>query len=217
VGSNPTPSAEMSDDSAHWDKVYSSKPIDQVSWFEAIPRSSLSMIEALGLPNEAPIVDVGGGVSTLAEELLARGHSDVTVVDISEEALQHAREGFPGADRVNWVVADVRNHDLGRRFAVWHDRASFHFMVSAEDREAYLATLERSIEPGGHVIVATFGPEGPSSCSGLPVMRYSADSLAATVAGRAEVVSAHLEDHRTPSGKAQQFLFADLAAPIKGL
>jgi ubiquinone/menaquinone biosynthesis C-methylase UbiE len=170
------------------------------------------MIEALGLPPGAPIIDVGGGASRLAEELLSRGHSDITVADISAEALERAREGFADADRVSWVVADVRDHDFGRRFALWHDRAVFHFMVSTADRDAYLATLRRSLEPGGHAIIATFGREGPEHCSGLPVSRYSADELAATLGDGAALESWHIEDHRTPSGASQQFLFTHFVA-----
>jgi ubiquinone/menaquinone biosynthesis C-methylase UbiE len=168
------------------------------------------MIATLALPLDAPIVDVGGGASGLARELLALGHSDITVIDISSRALERAREGFEGADRVEWVVGDVREHDFGRRFALWHDRAVFHFMVSEEDRNAYLATLERSVEPGGHLVIATFGPEGPERCSGLPVRRYSTDELAATIGDRVELESSQLEVHRTPSGATQQFLFAHL-------
>jgi ubiquinone/menaquinone biosynthesis C-methylase UbiE len=182
--------------------------VDEVSWFEAEPGSSLAMIEALGLPPGAPIVDVGGGASSLARELLARGHADITVVDISAEALDLAREGFPDAELVTWVVADVRHHDFGRRFALWHDRAVLHFMVFDEDREAYLATMRRSIEPGGHAVIATCGPEGPERCSGLPVTRYSAAQLAAEIGDWAELESSHTEHHRTASGATQQFLFA---------
>ncbi len=199
-------------DREHWNQVYATKGADQVSWFEAVPRSSLAMIESLGLPLDAPVVDVGGGASGLAEELLSRGHSDITVLDISSEALERARDGFPEADRVTWIVADVRDHDFGRRFALWHDRAVFHFMVSAEDRSAYLATLQRSLAPGGHAIFATFGPQGPDRCSGLPVARYSAETLAATMGDSAELDSWHTENHRTPSGATQQFLFAQLLA-----
>lgn len=166
------------------------------------------MIASLALPLDAPIVDVGGGASGLARELLALGHSDITVIDISSKALERAREGFRDADLVDWVVGDVREHDFGRRFALWHDRAVFHFMVSEDERNAYLATLERSVEKGGHLVIATFGPEGPERCSGLPVDRYSADDLAATLAEWAELESSRLEVHRTPSGATQQFLFA---------
>jgi ubiquinone/menaquinone biosynthesis C-methylase UbiE len=196
----------------HWDHIYVEKEPDAVSWFEPVPRSSLEVIDDLDLPLDAPILDVGGGASRLAAELARRGHSDITVADISSAALDRARAGFPDADRVSWVVADVRSHDFGRRFGLWHDRAVFHFMVSAEDKRAYLATLERSIEPSGHVVMATFGPDGPTRCSGLPVARYGADGLAAMIGERAELKSWHLEEHRTPSGASQQFLFAHLSA-----
>jgi len=167
------------------------------------------MIDTLRLAPDAPIIDVGAGASHLARELLARGHTDITVADISARALDRARDGFADADRVEWVVADVRDHDFGRRFALWHDRAVFHFMVTQEDREAYLATLRRSLAPRGRVVIATFGPEGPTECSGLPVSRYGGDDLAETLGY--QLASSHLEDHHTPRGATQQFLYAELA------
>jgi trans-aconitate methyltransferase len=192
----------------HWQKVFATTAVDQVSWFEPVPGTSLRMIEELALPAEAAIIDVGGGASRLAQELVERGHSDLTVCDISAESLLKARKDFPDADQVTWIEADVRDHDFSRRFAVWHDRAVFHFMVSAADRTAYLATLRSSLPPGGHLILATFGPEGPERCSGLPVHRYSAKELASAVGDIAELESTHTEDHVTPSGSMQQFLFA---------
>jgi SAM-dependent methyltransferase len=200
----------MGSDAEHWDRVYAENARTSVSWFEPLPRSSLAVIEGLDMPLYAPIVDVGESTSSMAAELLDRGHSDITVVDISGEALERAREDFAGGDQVTWVLADVRSYDFGRRLALWHDRAVFHFMVAPDDRHDYLATLARSVEPRGHVILATFGPAGPTRCSGLPAARYSADALAVTFGDRAELVSAHLEEHRTPSGVSQQFLFAHL-------
>ena len=202
----------MRTDRAHWERVYIEKTTDSVSWFEPVPTSSLAMIDRLELPRDAPIVDVGGGASTLAAELLGRGYSDITVADISAASLERAREGFVGADRVRWVVADIRDHDFGRRFALWHDRAVFHFMVAEEDRRGYVATLERSLAPGGHLVIATFGPNGPTRCSGLPTARYGATELSSALGGVADLASSHLEEHRTPSGTEQQFLFAHLAA-----
>ena len=199
-------------DRDHWERVYTDRAPGEVSWYEAVPRGSLAAIDRLELPLDAPIIDVGGGASRLAEELLARGHTDITVADISARALEHARESFVDADRVEWVAADVRDHDFGRRFALWHDRAVFHFMVTPEDADAYLATLERSLEPGGHVVMATFGPHGPTRCSGLPVARYDADDLAATLGDKFELTSSHLEDHITPGRTVQQFLYAELAS-----
>jgi SAM-dependent methyltransferase len=177
-----------------------------------VPRSSLAAIEHVGLPLDAPIIDVGGGASRLTGELLRRGHTDITVADISAKALERARADLPDADRVDWVVADVRDHDFGRRFAVWHDRAVFQFMTSPEEREGYLATMERSLQHDGHLVLATFGPDGPTRCSGLPVDRYGPDELAAALGDRVRLVSSHLEDHRTPRGESQQFLYADLVS-----
>lgn len=197
----------------HWQEIWTSKDRTEVSWFEASPRASLTLIEELQLPPAAPIVDVGGGASTLASDLVDRGYLDVTVADIAEAGLGVAKDSLGGeTDAITWVKADVRKHDFGRRFAVWHDRALFHFMTEPADRISYLATLRESMLPGGHVIVATFGPEGPTSCSGLPVVRYGADDLEEAFEGVARLVSAHLDDHETPSGKTQQFLYAHLEA-----
>lgn len=169
------------------------------------------MIEALQLPSDAPIVDLGGGASGLAGELLGRGYSDLTVADISEAALESARDSLgERSEAITWVKADVRKHDFGRRFAAWHDRAVFHFMTEPADRIAYLGTLRKSLLPGGHLIIATFGPEGPTSCSGLPVVRYGADDLEETFEGIARLVHSHLDTHQTPSGQTQQFLYAHL-------
>ncbi len=207
-----TPVSRMAGNRAHWERVYGNNSPEAVSWFEPEPRLSLAMIDALGLERDEAIVDVGGGASRLAAGLLGRGHTDVTVMDVSNAALERAREAFAASDRVNWVFADVRSHDFGRRFTLWHDRAVFHFMVAAEDRDSYLETLERSILPGGHLVVATFGPEGPIHCSGLPVTRYSAESLAETFSDVAALESHRYEEHVTPGGERQQFLYAHLVA-----
>jgi SAM-dependent methyltransferase len=199
-------------DRDHWERIYTDKRPAEVSWYEPVPRASIAAIERVGLPLDAPIVDIGGGASRLAGELLRRGHTDITVADISAKALERAQEGFPESGRVQWVVADVRDHDFGRRFAVWHDRAVFHFMVSHTDRDAYLATMEKSLQADGHAVIATFGPHGPTRCSGLPVDRYGPDELAATLGDRFQLVSSHLEEHRTPGGATQQFLYADFAS-----
>jgi SAM-dependent methyltransferase len=199
-------------DRDHWERVYTDKEPGEVSWYQPVPHTSLAAIDRLGLSLHAPIIDVGGGASRLAEELLRRRHTDITVADISARALERAREGFGDADRIHWVVADVRDHDFGRRFALWHDRAVFHFMVAPEDRDAYLATMRRSLAPGGHIVMATFGPDGPARCSGLPVSRYGPDELAATLGDPFRLVSSHLQDHNTPGGARQQFLYAELAS-----
>jgi SAM-dependent methyltransferase len=163
------------------------------------------------VPLDAAIVDVGGGASRLAAELRRRGHTDVTVLDLSVQALEIARADLgEAAGGVTWVEGDVRSHDFGRRFDLWHDRAAFHFMVEPPDRDAYLATLDRTLRPGGHLILATFGPQGPTQCSGLPVYRYDAATLSETLGADYELVSSRLVEHRTPAGRKQQFLYAHL-------
>lgn len=203
----------VSAEQEHWERVYAERAVEDVSWFEEVPTPSLAMIEALDLSEDAPIVDVGGGASRLAEELWRRGHTDITVIDIAAEALRRAREEFAESKQIEWVAGDVRRYDFGRRFALWHDRAVFHFMVTSDDRRAYLEVLRHSVRPGGDVLLATFGREGPERCSGLPVARHSPELLVAALDGIAELRSWHHEEHRTPSGEAQQFLYAHFVAP----
>jgi len=201
----------MPDRIAHWQRIYEQCENDELSWTEAEPTASLTLVDEARLPAGAAIIDAGAGTSKLAAELLRRGYGDVTVVDVSAAALERMKaELGDDASRIAWVEADVRDRDFGRRFDLWHDRALFHFMVEAVDRDAYIATLERSLRPGGHLVLATFGPEGPTECSGLPVRRYDADSLQATLGADFELVSSRLTEHRTPSGRGQQFLYAHL-------
>ena len=202
----------MPDRSAsHWKRTYAERRIGELSWTESVPAMSLELIAQAGLASDAAIIDVGGGASRLAAELLGLGHSDVTVADISAKALDLAKADLgEDADRVTWVEADVRFHDFGRRFDLWHDRAVFHFMVDAADRDRYLAVLSRSLRPGGHLILATFGPDGPTECSGLPVARYRAEEISSVLGEDYELLSSQLIEHRTPSGRTQQFTYAHL-------
>jgi SAM-dependent methyltransferase len=172
---------------------------------------SLELIEEASLARGAAILDAGGGTSRLAGRLLAAGYTDITVADISEAALQRARAELGSlAERVSWLQVDLRTHRFKRRFDLWHDRAVLHFMVDAADRATYLDTLRSALRPSGHLVVATFGPEGPTRCSGLPVDRYSAAELSALLGDEFELVSSRLLAHETPSGAAQQFLYAHL-------
>ena len=201
----------MSSDRAHWENTYASKPTDKVSWYEPRPEHSLELIEATGVSRDAGILDVGGGASSLTAELLGMGYTDLTVADISHAALAHAKaELGSDASRITWVEADIRTHDFGRHYDLWHDRAVFHFMVSAVDRDGYLNVLRTALRPGGHLIIATFGPQGPTQCSGLPVKRYSAEELQRVLGEDFALASSSLAVHRTPSGASQQFLYAHL-------
>jgi SAM-dependent methyltransferase len=194
----------------HWERIYEEKAPEALSWYQPVPNTSLELIEKARVARDAAILDVGGGASSLAGRLLDAGYTDVTVADISSAALDRARAALgPDADRVTWVEADVRDHDFGRRFDLWHDRAVLHFMVEPADRDGYLEVLRRTLRLGGHLILATFGPEGPTRCSGLPVSRYGAPALA-EVLPEFELLSSRIEVHHTPSGTPQQFLYAHL-------
>jgi SAM-dependent methyltransferase len=193
----------------HWRGVYEKRAIEELSWTEEVPAASLAAIAA-AVPNPtASILDVGGGASRLAAELLALGYEDLTVADISAAAMERAKAGLgPEAARVKWVEANLRSHDFGRRFDLWHDRAVFHFMVEPADRDGYLEVLARTLRPGGDLVLATFGSDGPTECSGRPVDRHDAESLVRVLGPHFTPVSSRLVEHTTPSGRTQQFLYA---------
>ncbi len=206
-------SAPQNSAAEHWQRVYAQRQPDEVSWFQRSASTSLELIEAALPPPGGAVLDVGGGASPLAGELLDRGYRDVTVADISGRALERARAALDArGGEVTWAEADVRDHDFGREFDLWHDRALFHFMVEEADREGYLRTLRRSLRRRGHIVLATFGPDGPTACSGLPVRRYDAGALATALGGDFELLASRTETHVTPRGAAQQFVFALLRA-----
>lgn len=192
----------------HWEDVYRAKSADDVSWFQEHAELSLSMIRSAGGP-EASVIDVGGGASTLVDDLLARGHKDVTVLDLSRAALDVARARLGAkAFLARWIAGDARDVALPEAaFDVWHDRAVFHFLVEPADRAAYVRQARKAVRPGGHVIVATFAPDGPDKCSGLPVMRYAPDDLHREFGGAFELVGHAREDHETPWGALQRFVY----------
>ena len=196
------------DSKTHWEKVYATKAPDQVSWYRPHLEMSLSLIERAAGGVSASIIDVGGGESTLVDDLLARGYQNVTVLDISQAAIDVTKKRLKvAADRVHWITADVTTVELAPgAYDVWHDRAVFHFLSSPEKRVAYVNAVARAVKHGGHVIVSTFGPEGPAKCSGLDVMRYDADSLHREFGARFRPIESSKEVHHTPFGTAQQFL-----------
>lgn len=192
----------------HWDRVYGTKDPRKVSWYEPRPERSLALVRGTGLALDAPVLDVGGGASTLVDHLLDEGYTDVTVLDIAGGALEAARRRLgPRAGAVGWIEADVLDFEPGRRYELWHDRAVLHFLTDARRRALYLETLKKALAPGGHVVLATFGPEGPTRCSGLDVRRYSVDRLSALLGADFEAHADSLEMHRTPGGGEQQFLY----------
>lgn len=199
----------------HWEAVYAQRAPDSVSWFQPHAEHSLELIARTGLAREAAIIDVGGGTSTLVDDLLARGYHDLTVLDLSAVALAAAQARLgDDARRVSWVEADITAVDLPRqRYDLWHDRAVFHFLTDAAQRHAYVERVLQSVKPGGHVIVATFAEDGPDRCSGLPVMRYGANTLHAEFGAPFELLEHSRETHHTPGGAAQQFVYCYCRRP----
>jgi 2-polyprenyl-3-methyl-5-hydroxy-6-metoxy-1,4-benzoquinol methylase len=194
---------------AHWDKVYSTKSPDEVSWYRAHLERSLALIRRAVPDLSARIIDVGGGASTLVDDLLQFGYADLTVLDISESAIAIAKNRLGVASRaVGWLCVDVTKTEFAAgSYDLWHDRAVFHFLTALEDRRQYVRTVAKAVKPGGHVIVSTFGPQGPVKCSGLDVIRYSAEELHDEFGRRFELIESSEELHETPFGTTQQFLY----------
>ncbi len=195
------------DSKRHWERVWREKRPDEVSWHQREPALSLALIEAAGLAPATPAIDVGGGASPLVDALLARGWSDLTVLDISGAALAHARARLGEAARgVRWIEADVTGWtpEPGR-YGLWHDRAVLHFLTAPEARARYAERLRAALRPGGWAVIATFAPDGPERCSGLPVRRYDAALLRETLGDGLELVEERRETHRTPAGAEQRF------------
>jgi cyclopropane fatty-acyl-phospholipid synthase-like methyltransferase len=179
--------------------------VDGVSWWQSVPGLSLGLVERHPGRVDEPVIDVGAGWSTLVDHLLARGYRDLTAVDLSVSALNTVRERLgPAGAAVTLSVADVLDLRPGRRYTLWHDRAVYHFLTEPDERADYLASLNRSLAPHGWLVVATFGPDGPTTCSGLPIVRYTHEELVAQFPGY-ELVATAGEDHLTPWGSTQQF------------
>jgi SAM-dependent methyltransferase len=193
---------------AHWQKVYEEKLPTEVSWYQAEPRLSLELIARSEISSSDPIIDVGGGASLLVDSLLARGFSNLTVLDISQRALEHARRRLgSNAERVTWIVSDVIRFADPGPFALWHDRAVFHFLTEADDRRRYVQILRSTLQAGGHLVLGSFALDGPRRCSGLDVVRYDRHLLSAELGDEFAFQEQLSELHRTPSGGEQKFSF----------
>jgi len=195
--------------SRHWESVYTTKAETDVSWFQAEPALSLELIRTHAPDLTTPIIDIGGGASRLVDELMLAGYSDLAVLDVAPSALKKSKERLGAkAARVDWMIADVTRWRPRRQWGLWHDRAVFHFLTSRSDQDAYINALGDATGPGAVVIVATFALDGPERCSGLPVRRYSADTLAERFAPAFPIAARSAERHTTPSGSAQSFTYA---------
>jgi 2-polyprenyl-3-methyl-5-hydroxy-6-metoxy-1,4-benzoquinol methylase len=197
------------DPKRHWEDVYGSKAENEVSWFQQEPATSIEFIRHCGGGVDVPVIDIGGGESRLVDRLLDAGYSNVTVLDLSEHALRHTKERLgERAQAVNWIVADITRWKAPERYKLWHDRAVLHFLTKQADRDAYRRTLLDAVSPGGCVVISTFALDGPEKCSGLPVVRYSPQSLAAELGPELKLVETRDEGHLTPWGTVQRFQFS---------
>jgi hypothetical protein len=193
----------------HWDGVYQSKAETELSWFESTPSVSLAMLEAAGLDQETCVVDVGGGDSHLVDYLIQRGLHCLAVLDVSNAALERARARLGQRCTIPvWLATDVTSEWVLKPMDIWHDRAVFHFLTDPQDRAAYLARLKQTLKPNGTVILATFALNGPPRCSGLPVARYSPETLSAALGQEFRLVDAVLHTHQTPAGVLQSFQYS---------
>jgi len=194
---------------AHWEGVYSKKGENEVSWFQENPAPSLELIAQVGATPASTIIDVGGGASRLVDNLVERGFEDVTVLDLSEAALEAAKARLgDDAGQVHWIVADATVWEPLKAYDIWHDRAAFHFLTEDHDRAAYVARLERALKVGGYAIIATFALDGPERCSGLSVVRYDPASLGETLGRSFQLVDTRRHAHATPWGTEQSFQFS---------
>ena len=194
---------------SHWENVYAAKSVDQVSWYRAHLDTSLKMILRTGVEKDAAIIDVGGGGSTLVDDLLDNGFADVSVLDISKTAIAKSKGRLGNRSQlVNWIEADITAVTLPENhFDVWHDRAVFHFLTDPEDRRKYVDLVMSSLKVGGHIIVASFGLEGPRKCSGLDVVRYSPESMHGEFGDQFRLLQSVNESHKTPFGTTQEFVY----------
>ena len=190
----------------HWETMYETKIPDEVSWTQEIPKTSLASIHSFGLDKSAKIIDIGGGDSKLVDHLLDQGFENITVLDISEKALDKARIRLgEKAKKVTWIVRDILDFEPTETYDVWHDRAAFHFLTTEEEIEKYQSTVNKAAD--GFLIIGTFSEKGPLKCSGLEISQYSEEKLTSTFEDNFDKIDSVLEDHQTPFGTTQNFLF----------
>ena len=193
----------------HWEKIYTQKNADDVSWFQERPEKSLEIIQHISQSKDDAIIDVGGGASTLVDYLYHAHYKDITILDLSVAALEQSKLRLQQlAEQIEWLEGDITAIDLPKhRYQIWHDRAVFHFLTQKQDREKYVELVSHSVKPGGYVLIATFGLDGPDKCSGLPIVKYDPDSLHNEFGARFALKEHHIELHDTPFGTTQQFMY----------
>lgn len=199
---------ETFDRRKHWDTIYQTKELKDVSWYQPSPITSLGLIEKSGVTKDARIIDIGGGDSFLADSLLEKGYSDITVLDISETALNRAKQRLgDAASKIKWIAADVAGFTPAEKYDLWHDRAAFHFLTGEADIAAYVKAVTDALKPGGTLIIGTFSTEGPKKCSGIEIRQYSEETLEQVFKNSFRLLECLRVDHPTPSGTLQNFVF----------
>lgn len=199
----------MSDPKIHWENIYKTKSSKDVSWYAPHLEKSLQLIFGLNLSKDAEVIDVGGGASTLPDDLLAKGYRNISVLDISSEAIKVSKDRLGNqSNLIHWIEADVTQAALKENhYDLWHDRAVFHFLTRSDDRQKYVHNLNKALKPGGYVLLATFGPNGPLKCSGLEIVRYSSESLRGEMGEKFKLEKYFTEIHKTPFNTTQEFLY----------
>lgn len=205
----------MSDKKQHWENIYQNHQLTQVSWYEPIPDTSLSIIKRFNMPKDAAIIDIGGGDSLLVDYLLLMGYTNITVLDISAKAIERAKARLGDkAQSVNWLVYDVLDFTAMQQYDLWHDRAAFHFFTDLRDQEQYLDSVHQGLKPNGYLVLSTFGTDGPESCSGLPVQQYSENTLAKLFNKYFEKIKCFTKMHITPFNTVQSFVFCSFQKQV---
>lgn len=198
----------MFDRKSHWENIYQTKELNEVSWYQPTPETSLAFVKQFALPFDAKIIDVGGGDSFLVDHLLDLGYTNITVLDIAEAAINRARKRLgEKAKKVKWVVSDITEFKPTERYDFWHDRAAFHFLTSAEEIDAYFKVLQNGIASNGILVLGTFSDKGPTKCSGIEIKQYTEDEMTSKLDALFSKVQCVTLDHETPTGKQQNFVF----------
>lgn len=205
---------EEFDRKKHWEQIYQTKQLNEVSWYQPTPDTSLNFFDQFKIPKEAKIIDVGGGDSLLVDHLLDRGYADITVLDISESALLRAKLRLGDqAARVKWIIADAASFLPAEQYDFWHDRAAFHFLTQEKEIENYINNVQKSIKPSGILVIGTFSEQGPKKCSGIEIKQYSEDSMTNRLKPFFEKIECISVEHKTPFDTIQQFVFCSFRKP----
>ena len=199
---------EKFDHKKHWETIYQTKQLNEVSWYQLTPETSLNFIKQFEMPTTAKIIDIGGGDSFLVDHLVDKGYLDITVLDISESGIERAKKRLgDSANKVKWIVADAANFNPTEKYDFWHDRATFHFLTDEQEISNYLDTAQRSINPTGILLIGTFSKQGPTKCRGIEIKQYSENSMTERLKKFFKKIKCITIDHRTPFDTIQNFVF----------